>query len=151
MIRFTHHDELEIHRIEYDGHLVIDELLAHAQFRAQNPQWLNYDHLNVVLPSTDASMITRGALEDLRRQHRNLFETEKLLILRRSAWVCLSPSALNLLQFWVDVQARRSDSYVDVRMFPTIDEAGRWLVLGAKEIALAKSGEGFRELGRFQA
>ena len=73
------------------------------------------------------------------------------MILRRSAWICLSPDAVNLLQFWIGAQARRSDSYVDVRQFASIDEAGRWLMLSPRETALAASGEGFREIAHFKA
>lgn len=149
MIRFKHHDQLEIHRIEYEGVLAPDDLLDHAQFRADNPQWLNYDHLNVVFPRTDVSRLTRGALIEMRQKHRALFETHNLLILRRSAWICDVGPAHNLLQFWIETQVNRSDAYVDVRLFETFEEAGQWLVLGARESALAKTGEGFREIACF--
>ena len=62
MIRFQHHDDLELHRIEYGGVLTGDELTAHAAFRSANPQWLNYDHINIILPGADIRQLTRGAL-----------------------------------------------------------------------------------------
>lgn len=146
-VTFRHHEGLEINRIDYGGQISIAELHAHAQFRAECPAWLNYDHLNVAMPDADPSRLKKAALDDLFSKHLALFEPEKLLIKRRSAWVCLSPAALDTLRHWIN--APRARPHTDVRLFETFEEAGRWLVLDDREIALAARGEGFIEVARF--
>lgn len=146
-VTFRHHEGLEINRVDYRGQVSIGEVQAHAEFRAAHPAWLCYDHINVALPDSDGALLNNTALDALFDTYHALFETEKFLIKRRSAWVCLSPAAYGTLRHWVD--APRERPHTDVRLFETFEEAGRWLVLDAREIAIAASGEGFVELAHF--
>ncbi len=150
-VRFQHHDALEINRIDYGGALSADEFYAHAHFRLAQPQWLNYDHINVILPDADASALTRGVLDALFLKHQALFDTHKLLIMRRSAWICQSPGARPLLDYWLSDQDKTRAAHTEVRLFETFEAAGEWLVLTPPQSALVARGEGFREIARFEA
>jgi len=150
-ISFKHSERLELNRIEYSGALSTDELFAHARFRGEAKQWLNYDHINLILPGTDASHLARADLDDLFQRHQALFETQKLLILRRSAWVCQSAGALEMLRYWLGDRAAKPRAFTDVRLFETIDAACDWLLLQGDEKTLAVSGEGFDEVAHFIA
>lgn len=148
-VRLRHNYALELNRVEYSGAVTSAELFAHAQYRGEHALWLNYDHLNVIMPDSDASHLQPSDLNRLLVEHRTLFEPQKLLIKRRSAWVCLSPSTLALLHHWMRGRQPDIGEHTDVRVFDTFEAAGEWLVLRADEIAIAARGEGFAEIARF--
>jgi len=148
---FKHNAQLELNRVEYSGALAPKELYAHAHFRGAHGQWLNYDHLNLVLPGADASQLSNTMLDAIYAQHQALFQTEKLLILRRSAWVCQSAAAMGALRYWLGDRFTKPRAYTDVRLFETIEDACDWLLLQGHEKALAVRGEGFEEIARFTA
>ncbi len=150
-IIFRHHEKLEINRVDYCGAIRLTELLEHARYRTTVAHWLNHDHINVVARGAHAPDVTKAALDALYLQHRELFETEKLLIRRRSAWICQSPPVLDILKYWVGARGAKKSGHTDVRLFDTFEEAGQWLVLNHEEIAIAASGEGFFEVARFDA
>lgn len=150
-ISFQHNPELELNRIAYSGMLSIEEMLEHAKFRAAHPQWLNYDHINIALPGTDARHITREALDDLFSKHQALFLTQTLLIRRRSAWVCESPAARETLEYWLGDRNAKPRAMTDVRLFDTLEAAADWLLLRGREKALAVASEGFEDIARFSA
>lgn len=150
-ISFQHNEALELNKIAYSGELLAEEMFAHARFRAAHPQWLNFDHINVILPGTGVSSLTHAVLDDIFAKHQSLFETSKLLILRRSAWVCESPAALDLLHYWLGDRETKPRASTDVRLFESMDAAFEWLMLRPDEKALALQGEGFNEVARFTA
>lgn len=150
-VTFRHSEALELNRIDYSGVISVEELFAHAEFRGAHAQWLNFDHLNVILPGADVSQLTPPALDAVFAQHQSLFQTAKLLILRRSAWICESPTALETLHYWLGDRATKPRAYTDVRLFETFDAACDWLMLSPHDKALALRGEGFDEIAHFGA
>ncbi|HRE44884.1 MAG TPA: hypothetical protein PKY87_13075 [Terricaulis sp.] len=150
-ISFQHHPELELNRIAYSGLLSIEEMLEHATFRGAHLQWLNFDHINVVLPGTDTRHVTPAAMDDLFAKHQALFLTQTLLIRRRSAWVCQSPAARGTLDYWLGDRTAKPRAMTDVRLFDTLDAAADWLLLRGREKALAVAGEGFEDIAHFCA
>ncbi len=150
-IRFRHNEELELNRIDYSGALSVEEMFEHAKFRAAHLQWLNFDHINVALPGADSSRLTPASLDDLFAKHQALFLTQKLLIRRRSAWVCLSPGARATLDYWLGDRIAKPRAFTDVRLFESFEAAADWLLLRGREKALAVNGEGFTEIASFHA
>lgn len=150
-IRLRHNDQLEISRVDYHGLLRGKELHDHAAFNAQNPAWLGFDCINVVDPRIDLSAISPADLEEVFDAHRELFEPLQLLFMRRSAWVCSDPAAQRLLSYWISKRTGQRNQWADVRQFPSFEAAGEWLLVSADALAALESGQGFKEIARFEA
>lgn len=143
-----HHDKLELNRVEYRGSVSLAELTAMAEFQAEEPSWLSFDCLNIIMPGTDFQAVELAALDVVFARYRTLFEPISFLILRRSAWVCQSRAGDAHVQHWIGGRDARSGMSSDVRLFDTIDEAGIWLVLSPAQTATLATGEGFRDIFR---
>jgi hypothetical protein len=117
----------------------------HAAFNAANPVWLGFDCISVIHADVDVTAIS------LFNAHRQLFEPLGLVIMRRSGWVCESAAGQRLLSHWLNKRNADKSPWADVRQFDTFETAGEWLLLSPEARAALKSGEGFREIARFQA
>lgn len=148
-VLLRHNDELELSLVEYQGPVSVAELKALAAFNARNPALMAQDALNLILPGAHftASMADLDALFDY---YRSLFEPLRLEIMRRAAWVCLSPRAQPHLDHWLagDVKAAMTSS---VRGFSTLEDAADWLLLNTAELARVRTGDGFADIARFTA
>ncbi len=144
-----HNDELELNRVEYHGSVTLPELVALAEFNAANPTWLTYDCLSWILPGAHFRSIEKATLDSIFAKYRTAFEPLHFLILRRSAWLCQSEAALEHLGHWLGGRDTRGGMSSDVRKFDTISEAGEWLILRPEETRQLETGEGFREIVRY--
>jgi len=144
-----HNEMLELNRAEYTGSVSVAELIALAEFQAENPQWLAYDCLNIILPGTDFDSVGLDQLDGIFQKYRALFEPLQLVIFRRSAWICQSPRAEAHVRHWVGDRDTREGMSSDLRRCETIAEACDWLILGPAQAAAAQSGEGFNEIVRY--
>lgn len=152
-ISFEHHEKLEINRITYSGQVTAADLDAHANYRDRNPEWLCYDHLNIVAADADPRDLTSETLAKLFSTYKALFDTHNLLIMRRSAWLCHSEPARKLIRFWLnDIQRRGKDhAHTDVRPFESVEAAAQWLMINDTDASALVRGEGFTEVARFGA
>lgn len=143
-----HHQKLELNRVEFSGVVTLAELEAFAAFNAANPAWLTYDCLNLLPPGAEFQLDI-AALDALFARYSQLFRPLTFLIMRRSAWLCLSPGAEAYVDRWLGGRDMKASMSSDVRAFASFEEAGEWLVLSAGGAAALKSGEGFAEIARF--
>lgn len=148
MIILRHSEQLELNLVEYRDTISLGELNALAAFAAGHPNHMVRDAIAVIMPGARFSDVDAPALDALFAHYRKLYATVEFQILRRSAWLCLSPSATPQLTHWLTGDAREGMSSA-VRQFETYAEAGEWLVLNAEEIALLENGETFAEIARF--
>lgn len=145
-----HHEAMEVNRVDYAGSVTMDELAALAAFNAANPAWVTYDCLSVVLPGADFRSINLAELDALSARYRAIYEPLNFLIMRRSAWLCLSAAAEKHVRHWVgDPRERRENMASDVRLFESYEAAGEWLLLRPGEIEALTACEGFHEVARF--
>lgn len=144
-----HNDVMEVNRVDYVGAVTMNELAALAAFNAANPTWVSYDCVSVVMPGADFLSVGVTELDDLFSKYRTIYEPMNLLIMRRSAWICLSAAALPHVRHWVgDPRERRESIGSDVRMFESFEAAGEWLLLRGTEVEAVKAGDGFRDVFR---
>jgi hypothetical protein len=127
------------------------DLHDHAAFNAANPIWLGFDCISVIRPDIDVSAISMASLDGVFSTHRQLFEPLGLMFVRRSGWVCESPAGQRFLSHWLAKRNADRSPWADVRQFDTFEAASEWLLLNAAGAAALKSGEGFREIARFDA
>ena len=144
-----HHDKLEVNRVEYQGSVSLAELTALAEFQAEDPQWLNFDCLSLVMPGADFHSVSFAALDALFARYWTLFKPIHFLILRRSVWLCQSPPAEAHVNYWLGGRDTKAGMSSDVRLFATFKEAGAWLVLNSAQISMLESGAGFSDIARF--
>lgn len=130
--------------------MTASELHAHAAFNAANPIWLGFDCISVIHADVDVSAISLTSLDGVFTAHRQLFEPLGLMFMRRSGWVCESPTGQRFLSHWMAKRNIDRSPWADVRQFDTFEAAGEWLLLSAANTAALKSGEGFREIARFE-
>ena len=141
-----HNESLELNRVEYRGTVTLGELIALADYQANEPTWLSYDCLNLITPGTDFRTIALVALDDVFLKYRTLFEPLDFVIFRRSAWVCQSPAARAHVDHWIGDRDTRAGMSSDLRQFDTCSEACDWLLLSPRQGAIAERGEGFKDI-----
>jgi hypothetical protein len=148
-IVLRHNEVLELSRVEYYGQVRAEDMRAHAAFNADNPIWLGFDCISVILADVDVSGISLTSLDGVFTTHRKLFEPLGLMFMRRSGWVCESPAGQRFLSHWMAKRNADKSPWADVRQFSSFDAASEWLLLDSESAAALKSGEGFNEVARF--
>lgn len=141
---------LELNLVEYQGAVTLAELKALAAFMAHNPQHLQRDTLTFILPGSNFRTIEFSELDQLFAYYAQLFAPLKLQIMRRGAWLCLSPDAEPHLRHWLQGDTRGLMSS-NVRAFSTLADAADWLLLNEQEQELVRRGDGFNTVARFTA
>lgn len=147
-IVLRHNEQLELNRIEYSNSVTLAELTKLAEFQAANPTWLTFDSLAIVTPEADFATIDKPALDKLYATYAELFSPMHFLILRRSAWICLSAAAEEHVRYWLGDRDTRETVSSDVRRFDTFADAGDWLVLNQNATTALETGAGFEEIFR---
>lgn len=147
-IFLRHNEALELNRIEYSNSVTLAELTKLAEFQAANPSWLTFDSLAIVTPEADFLSVDKPALDKLYATYAELFSPLHFLILRRSAWICLSAAAEEHVRYWLGDRDTRETVSSDVRRFDTFADAGDWLVLNQNATAALETGAGFEEIFR---
>ncbi|MGD9981495.1 MAG: hypothetical protein AB7H66_07765 [Hyphomonadaceae bacterium] len=146
-----HNAQLEMNLAEYLGPVTFAELEGVAAFLAQNSSFLKHDCLSVVLPGADFQGVPFIALDHLFGRYKIMFAPIDFQIVRRSAWLCLSPAAQPHIDYWIGERDTREAMSSTLRQFTSYADAGDWLVLSAAETAMLERGEDFAELARFDA
>ncbi|GAM98809.1 hypothetical protein U91I_02445 [alpha proteobacterium U9-1i] len=146
-----HNPELELNRVDYVGSVSLGELKALADFNVNTPQWLKPDTLALVLPGADFLSVDLGELDALFAHYRTIYQRMSFHIMRRSAWLCLSPVAMKHVGYWVGDRDTRTGMSSHVRLFETYADAGDWLLLQADELEQVKNTIGFDEIFRVEA
>lgn len=148
-IVIRHHADLEANRVEFSGAVSLPELRATAGFFAAEPDWLAFDCLNLICPQAHFDAVERAEVDRLFSIYRAGFERAQRPIVRRSAWLCLSPRAHAMVAYWVAGRAVQEAAPIDIKLVESFDAAALWLVLTGPERAALESGEGFAEVARF--
>lgn len=145
-----HNEQLELNIAEYRGSISFAELKAVADFLADNPSFLKSDCLSLVLPGADFASVDIEALDQLFGHYKTLYQPINFQIMRRSAWLCLSPAAQAHVDHWSGKRDAREAMSTTLRQFATFEEAGEWLVLSEAETIALQTNAGFDELVRFE-
>src|SRR5690606_10000032 len=115
--------EMELNVVEYHGAVTLAELKAQAAFMAQNPELLRHDTLSLVLEGADFDGVDLGALDAIFARYATMFAPLSFQIMRRSAWICLSPQARGHVDYWLRGRETRETISSTVRQFETFAEA----------------------------
>jgi hypothetical protein len=143
-------EQLELSLAEYRGSVSLAELEAVATFLAQNPPFLKRDCLSVVAPGADFDGVELVALDRLFGRYKTIYAPMSFQIIRRSAWLCLSPAAQPHIDYWIGGRDTREAMSSTLRQFSSYADAGDWLVLSETETAMLERGDGFAEVARFE-
>lgn len=146
-----HNETLELNLAEYHGSVTPAELTALAGFLATNSAFLKSDCLSLVHPGADFQTVELGGLDNLFGRYKDLYAPINFQIIRRSAWLCLSPAAQAHVDYWMGGRDAREAMSTTLRQFASFEEAGDWLVLSEAETLSLQTGAGFDELARFDA
>lgn len=149
-IRLAHNKALELNLVEYSDVVTIDQLKAIAAYGARHPNFLKCDTLNLVTPDGDFSSIAFAELDGLFTRYAKLYARLDFQIYRRSAWLCLSPTAQSHVGYWLGGRDLKGALSSAVRQFSTLTEACDWLLLAAADIAAIERRDGFAEIARFE-
>lgn len=142
-IILRHNAKLELTRADYVGPVTLEELLKLAAFNAAEPQWLKHDCLSLVLPGADFLNVDFGELDKIFERYRQLYGPMRFHIMRRSAWLCLSPAARAHVEYWVIDRETKQELSTNLRLFDNWEEAGDWLMLQPGELEQLKTADGF--------
>ncbi len=144
-----HNQSLELNLAEYFGSVTYGELKAVAAYLGANPAFLGRDCLNIIQPGCNFDRVDPSDLDELFRAYTTLFAPLKFQLMRRSAWVCLSPETQRYLDHWIIGRDARRVMSTTVRQFSTYEEAGNWLVLSEAETLALQTGAGFDVVASF--
>ena len=150
-ILLRHNEALELSRVEYSGVVRAEDLHEHARYPAEHPILLGFDCVSVIHADIDLSLLSLAKLDGVFTAHRQLFEPLHLMFMRRSAWVCESPAGQKFLSHWLTKRSTDKSPWAEVRQFDSFEAAGDWMLLTAENAAILKSGDGFKEIARFEA
>ena len=142
-IILRHNAKLELTRADYVGAVTLEDLLALAAFNAAEPQWLKHDCLSLVLPGADFLKVDFTALDAIFERYRQMYGHLRFHIMRRSAWLCLSPAARAHVDYWVIDRETKQELSTNLRLFENWEEAGDWLMLQPNELEQLKTADGF--------
>lgn len=148
-IVLRHHGEFELNFVEYSGAVTPAEIMALADFQSGQPTLLTYDLLALIKPDTDLAAVQFSKLDAMYARYRDIFRPLNLVIIRRVAWVCESPSARSHLQHWLGEPEISKTFASDIRVFETRAEAAEWLVYDPAKAAAIVRGDGFTDLARY--
>lgn len=147
-IVLRHSERLELNLVEYRDAISLSQLHRLAAFAGGHPEHMVRDSLAVIMPDARFSDVDAPALDALFAHYRTLYADVEFQIVRRSAWLCLSPKAAPQLRHWLTGDARGGMSSA-VSQFETYADAATWLVFSPEEAGLLERGETFAELARF--
>lgn len=145
-----HNEQLELSLAEYRGEVALAELEAVASYLAQNASFLKRDCLSIVAPDAHFGSVEFAALDRLFGRYKTIYAPMSFQIIRRSAWLCLSPAAQAHIDYWIGGRDAREAMSSTLRQFDSFAQAGDWLVLNEAETAMLERGEGFDEVARFE-
>ncbi|MFO1017188.1 MAG: hypothetical protein U1E03_06295 [Hyphomonadaceae bacterium] len=144
-----HNETFELNLAEYSGSVTLAELEAVASYLGQNPAFLKRDCLSLVLPNTNFDSVPIEALDQLFGRYKTYYQPINFQIIRRSAWLCLSPAAQAHVDHWSGKRDARETMSTMLRQFSSFEDAGEWLVLSEVETKALETSAGFVELIRF--
>lgn len=144
-----HNETFELNIAEYSGSVTVAELEAVSLYLSQNPAFLKRDCLSLVLPGAEFDTVPLDALDRLFGRYKTYYEPINFQIMRRSAWLCLSPAAQAHVDHWSGKRDARETMSTVLRQFASFEEAGDWLVLSEVETKALKTNTGFTEIIRF--
>lgn len=145
-----HNESLELNVAEYRGAVTVAELKAVANYLALNPTFLKRDCLSIVFPAANFDAVALETLNEIFGAYKALYQPMSFQIIRRSAWICLSPAAQAHVDHWSGKREAREAMSTTLQQFATFEEAGDWLVLSEAETLAVQTGVGFEELIRFE-
>lgn len=145
-----HNEQLELNIAEYRGSISFAELKAVADFLANNPSFLKSDCLSLVVAGANFDNVELTALDQLFGRYKTLYKPINFQIMRRSAWLCLSPAAQAHVDHWSGKRDAREAMSTTLRQFATFEEAGDWLVLSEAETIALQTNAGFEVLAHFE-
>lgn len=144
-----HNESLELNMAEYLGSVTLTQLKAVAEHLSADPSFLKRDCLNVTYPDSNFDSVDFGDLDRLFSNYTQLYAPISFQIVRRSAWLCLSPGAQRYVDYWTVGRDTRAGMSTTLRQFKTYHEAGDWLMLSEAETVALEGAIGFAELARF--
>lgn len=149
-IVLSHNEDLELNLAAYHGPVSLAELEATAAFLGATPSFLKRDTLNIVREDTDFDAVPLAELDRIFGRYRSLYAPLDFQMLRRSAWICLSPAAQAHVDHWSGKREVREAMSTTLRQFATFQEAGDWLVLSPSETLALQTGAGFEKIATFE-
>lgn len=141
-------DAIELNIVRYCASITPAQLMAFAHQNRAEPANALSDTLIIVEEAADFSAVPFSTLDSLREIYRAIYQAHSLTMVRLSAWLCQSPDARDWVRYWLHGRGPNDGFGAAVQMFDTLAEACDWLVLSPPEMALVKSGAGFREIKR---
>lgn len=150
-ISLTRNNELGLCLNRFTGAITAPEVRDFMRFHSSDPLLATSDLLQVFEQDADLSAISAEELDHLRDFLRDLLAPIEFQLVRRSAFVCRSPMALQEVTYWLRGRDQRDGIKTDPRLCDTLEEACAWLLLGPGESAIVAAERGFVELARFDA
>lgn len=132
--------ELALHLIEFTGSVPFSELEELGRVHAENLAWSSADALHVVAEDADLSQLTHAQLDTLRAHYRKLHLSIDFFMLRRSGWVCRSPEACNIVEYWLRERHSRDGQGTEVFLASSIEDLDELFSHDEIEAAAARAG-----------
>jgi hypothetical protein len=145
-ISIAANEELLLHIIDFGGIVRFSEIEALARTHAANLTWAGADTVHIVDEDADLSEISEGQLDAMRTYYRTVHGSIDFFLVRRSGWVCRSPDAWRVVEYWLRERHSRDGQGAEVYLAATLQALGELFL--AEELEAVASRTGFVELWR---
>lgn len=139
-------EDLSLHIIDFGGIVRFSELEALGRTHAANLTWAGADTVHIVDEDADLSEISEDQLDAMRAFYRTVHGGIDIFLVRRSGWVCRSPDAWRVVEYWLAERHSRDGQGTEVFLAATLPELGE--LFSAEELEAVAARQSFVELWR---
>jgi hypothetical protein len=143
--------EFELTLVHFSGTISAEQLEALMRIQASDPAIATNDALQILATDADMRAVSFEDLDRLRALLHDLIQPIDFQLVRRSAFICHSPDALEQLKYWLRDRSGRDGIKTEPKLCDSMEEAREWLLLTPEELADAAAERGFEEIARFPA
>lgn len=140
------HSTLRLHRIVLHGRVVFGELYNLLALHKLNRDWAMADTFHIVAEDADLSDLTPASLDVLRAEYRALQQSLDFHLVRRALWVCTTPEAWAMAEFWLKDRHWRDGQGSELLLVARLEDGAD--LFGADEIEAGQRDQGWVTLAR---
>jgi hypothetical protein len=148
-ITINSNEDLALHVVRFEGAVSFAELLQLGHLHKERPDFASADAVHIVDENADLSALTPEHLDILRKHYSELHRAIEFHVVRRAAWICRSPAAWTLAEYWVADRHSRDGQGTELCL--VADLAAARILFADDELAAVKRWRGFKELARIES
>ena len=141
-------EDLALHVIRLEGAVSFDELSELGRLHQTRPDLAAADAVHIVDEAADLSKLTPDHIDAMRSHYRDVQRAIDFHVVRRAAWICPSPRAWKLGEYWVAHRHSRDGQGTEICLVADLADAAA--LFSPEELAAVRARQGFVEFARIE-